>query len=161
MKTTFLFVCIFSIQITSAQDDWRVYDGQTNDDVEELQLLENENSIEENTVEIDTLQEGRVQVNSDPRIDSLVTTLDDNPPAVKGYRVEIFFGQRKDAEKVKSAFLKHYSDWPIYVVWQQPNFKVQIGDFMTKLQAEKAQQEIKSNYPNSYITITQIKISEN
>ena len=153
MKYTLLLVSVFIVQILNAQNDWRVYEGQTVDSTKELQ-------VEESSIFIDTLQEGSVQINSDPRIDSLVSELNESPSEIKGYRVEIFFGQRKDAEKVKSAFLKHYSDWPIYVVWHQPNFKVQIGDFMTKLQAEKAQQEIKSNYPNSYIIITQIKISD-
>jgi hypothetical protein len=96
----------------------------------------------------------------DPRIDTLVRILNNNPPIIKGYRVEIFFGQRKEAEKEKSIFLKNYQDWPIYIVWQQPNFKVQVGNFTTKLQAEKTQQAIKSKYPNTYIAITEIKLDD-
>lgn len=154
MRKTFLLLSLFLVQILNAQNDWRVYDGQLNDSSDVIQSVEN-------SIPFDTLQEGSVLIYNDSRIDSLIIILDDNPSAIKGYRVEIFFGQRKEAERVKSAFLKHYSKWPIYIVWHQPNFKVQIGDFMTKLQAEKAQQEIKSQYPNSYIIITQIKVSEN
>lgn len=142
-----LFILLF--QALLGQDDWRTYSDDSNRERNENSLI-----IEE----LDSIpSEGELIIHSDPRIDSLLSTLDANPPSIKGYRVEIFFGKRKDAENVKSEFLKFYDDWPIYIEWQQPNFKVQIGDFMTKLQAEKAQQDIRSHYPNSYITITEIR----
>lgn len=152
MKQSLIIVCLFIAQIVSAQNDWRLYG--TEKDAKPIDV------VEEEIIEVDSIQEGSVIILADSNIDSLVTLMSEHPPSLKGYRVEIFFGQRKDAEKVKSAFLKNYQQWPIYIVWQQPNFKVQIGDFMTKLQAEKTQQEIKSKYPNSYISITDIKTNE-
>ena len=153
MKYILIVFGLLASQIVNAQNDWRLYGDDTT--VVETSTF----SIEE--VEVaDSVKEGSIVIISDPKIDTLVAVIDKDPPAIKGYRVEIFFGQRKDAEKVKSEFLKSFSDWPIYVVWQQPNFKVQIGDFMTKLQAEKTQQEIKGRYPNSYITITDIKVND-
>lgn len=153
MKYILIVFGLLASQIVNAQNDWRLYGDDTT--VVETSTF----SIEE--VEVaDSVKEGSIVIISDSKIDTLVAVIDKDPPAIKGYRVEIFFGQRKDAEKVKSEFLKSFSDWPIYVVWQQPNFKVQIGDFMTKLQAEKTQQEIKGRYPNSYITITDIKVND-
>jgi hypothetical protein len=152
MKQSLVVVCLLIVQIVSAQNDWRLYGSEKDDSSVEV--------VEEEIVLVDTNQMGSVIILADPKIDSLVSLMNEKPPSLKGYRVEIFFGQRKDAEKVKSEFLKQYQEWPIYVVWQQPNFKVQIGDFMTKLQADKTQQEIKSKYPNSYITITDIKVND-
>lgn len=152
MKQSLVVVCLLIVQSLSAQNDWRLYG--TEKDETSLEV------IEEEIILFDSNQTGSAIILADAKIDSLVSLMDAKPPSIKGYRVEIFFGQRKDAEKVKSEFLKKYQEWPIYVVWQQPNFKVQIGDFMTKLQAEKTQQEIKSLYPNSYITITDIKMNE-
>ena len=149
MKFILSIISILLVQSITAQDNWRIYSDKSDSEVPENQIqLEEEDSV---------ISEGSLTIHSDPRIDSLILSLDANPPSVKGYRVEIFFGKRKDAENVKSEFLKFYDVWPIYIVWQQPNFKVQIGNFMTKLQAEKAQQDIRSHYPNSYITITEIK----
>lgn len=153
MKYLLLTFGFFTFHFVNAQNDWRLYgvDNEGGEDTIEV--------IDE-VIEVEDLLPGSLVIYSDPKIDTLIAVIDKNPPAINGYRLEIFFGQRKDAEKVKSEFLKSYSEWPIYVIWQQPNFKVQIGDFMTKLQAEKAQQEIKGNYPNAYITITDIKVSD-
>lgn len=153
MKLISFIVSILLLQTISAQDDWRLYSDGSNKEVDEKRVEESK--------EVDSLiTEGELTIYSDPRIDSLIASLDASPPSIKGYRVELFFGKRKDAENVKSEFLKFYDEWPIYVVWHQPNFKVQIGNFMTKLQAEKAQHGIRSHYPNSYITITEIKQME-
>ena len=151
MRYSLFLLMFFSIQNLIGQVDWRIYNEQDS-------LLVNENDF----ADFDSLydESGSLIIYSDPRIDSLVNTVDDYPPLIKGYRLEIFFGNRKDAEKVKSEFLKRYDQFPIYIIWQQPNFKVHVGDFMTKLQAEKAQQEIKTAYPNSYIVITEIKMAD-
>jgi len=151
MKYSLLILFILSAQITYSQNDWRVYNDQDS-------LIENVNSTIENDILFDS--EGSVIIYADPRIDSLLSLVAENPPEIKGYRVEIFFGSRKDAEKVKSEFLKNFNQYPIYIIWQQPNFKVHVGNFITKLQAEKAQQEIKHSYPNSYIVITEIKTTD-
>jgi len=152
MKQSLIIVCLFLFQHLNAQNDWRLYGSEKEDTTIAI--------IDEELMFVETYDEGSLTLLADSSIDSLVALMNEHPPSIKGYRVEIFFGQRKDAEQVKSAFLKYYQQWPIYVVWQQPNFKVQIGDFMTKLQAEKTQQEIKSKYPNSYIAITDIKTNE-
>ena len=151
MKYSLLFLFILNTQISYSQNDWRVYNEQNTP-------IENTDTIVENDFILDT--EGSVSIFEDPRIDSLLWIIAENPPEIKGYRVEIFFGNRKDADKVKGDFLKEFDQYPIYIIWQQPNFKIHVGNFLTKLQAEKAQQEIKYAYPNSYIVITEIKATE-
>lgn len=151
MRYSLFLLMFFSIQNVIGQVDWRIYNTQDS-------IVLDENILEEFDTSYDN--NGALIIYSDPRIDSLVNTMDEYPPLLKGYRLEIFFGNRKEAEKVKSEFLKRYDQFPIYIIWQQPNFKVHVGDFMTKLQAEKAQQEIKNGYPNSYIVITEIKMAD-
>ena len=153
MKYLLLIIGIFTFHFVNAQNDWRLY-GVDNESVEDTDLVNDE------VIPVEEIQPGTLVIYSDPKIDTLLAIIDKNPPSINGYRLEIFFGQRKDAERVKSEFLKSYSEYPIYVIWQQPNFKVQVGDFMTKLQAEKTQQEIKGKYPNAYITLTDIKVSD-
>jgi len=152
MKHSLILLSFFLFQFANAQNDWRVYSNEDDTTISSFEY--------QDAYTLKTYSEGNLLVISDPKIDSLILSLDNNPQALKGYRVEIFFGKRKDAEQIRGGFLKNYSDWPIYIVWQQPNFKVQVGNFMTKLQAENTQQAIKSKYPNSYITITEIKQPE-
>lgn len=152
MKHSLILLSFFLFQSAYAQNDWRIYNNEEDTTISSFD--------HQDASTISTYSEGNLLVISDPKIDSLILNFDNDPPVLKGYRVEIFFGKRKQAEQIKSGFLKRYSDWPIYIVWQQPNFKVQVGNFMTKLQAENTQQAIKSSYPNSYITITEIKQPE-
>ena len=151
MRLIFLLIGIFLTSGVFAQNDWRLYSNE--DSIDQKYTSEDTNYQVMDT-------EGNVLVISDQRIDTLVAYLDDNPPLINGYRVQIYFGKRSKAEQKKAAFLKKYSDWPIYIVWQQPDFKVQIGNFMTKIQAEKVQHEIISAYPNAYPIYTKIIFSE-
>lgn len=152
MRLLIFFFSIFTISSVSAQDDWRLYSS------EDSNISQNEKSIDTTLIAQDI--DGNVVIYSDSRIDSLVSYLNDNPPATNGYRVQIYFGNRTGAENRKAEFLRRYSEWPIYIVWQQPDFKVQVGDFMTKIQAEKVQHEIISSYPNAYPIFTKIKFTE-
>ena len=93
MRYSLFLLMFFSFQIVAGQVDWRIYNDQDS-------LVINENTL----AEIDSLynESGSLIIYSDPRIDSLVNTVDEYPPLIKGYSLEIFFGNRKDAEKVKS-----------------------------------------------------------
>jgi hypothetical protein len=151
MRLTLLFTFLFSAVLSFGQEDWRLYAPSTKENIE-LNLLD--------TSDQNQYIEGNITVYSDSRIDSLVSHLDANPPEIKGYRVQVFFGNRNEAENIKAAFLRKFNQWPIYIVWQQPDFKIQVGDFLTKIEAEKVQHEIISSYPNAYPIYTTIKLSD-
>ena len=69
-----------------------------------------------------------------------------------GYRVQIHFGQEKaKALEVKSKFTSENNEAPAYFDYQQPYFKVRVGDFRTKLEAYKFLQEIQNDFPGSFI----------
>lgn len=76
-------------------------------------------------------------------------------PQIQGYRIEIFSesgsGSRNKARKVQSKFEENFTDIPGYVKWQYPNFEVRVGDFRTKLEAEKNLAAIKEVFPFAYI----------
>ena len=96
MKFTLVSLILLLSYSLQAQNDWRVYENDSQE-LDEVALIESDsNSF--------VYKEGHVEVYSDPRIDSLVSHLDKHPVEIKGYRVEIFFGKRKDAENIKSQF---------------------------------------------------------
>jgi hypothetical protein len=80
---------------------------------------------------------------------------------VEGYRVQIFTdagtNAKERANNTLSEFTASFSDIPAYLVYQQPNFKVRCGDFLTKAQARKLQKRIDSQFPGSYIVRDLIK----
>lgn len=83
---------------------------------------------------------------------------------IKGFRVQIYYGSgaesRTLARKVQSDFIKQYPDTPSYLIFQSPNFKIRVGDFRTKLEAEKFLLEIKASFENAFIVKDDIALPE-
>jgi hypothetical protein len=79
----------------------------------------------------------------------------------EGYRVQIFTdagtSAKERANSILTEFNASFSDTPAYLVYQQPNFKVRCGDFLTKAQARKLQKRIDSKFTGSYIVRDLIK----
>ncbi len=76
----------------------------------------------------------------------------------KGYRVQVFLGDRKTAEDTKRTFLQKYPDTPAYLSWLAPNFRLRVGDLRTRLEAEHLLRELKVIYPGSYIVPDEIEM---
>lgn len=69
-----------------------------------------------------------------------------------GYRVQVNFGQnRSDANKVMSDFEAKYPHIPAYMSYQQPYFKVNVGDFRTKMEAYKNLNMLRRDYPGAFV----------
>jgi hypothetical protein len=69
-----------------------------------------------------------------------------------GYRIKIHFGIDKEAaETLRVKFSKSFPDCLTYREYQQPNFVILVGNFKTKLEAFKFLNEIKTEFPQSYI----------
>ena len=78
---------------------------------------------------------------------------------MKGYRVQIHFGQEKaKALDVKSKFMAQHNNIPSYLDYQQPYFKIRVGNFRTKLEAYKLLQEISTEFTGSFIVSDDIEL---
>ncbi len=101
---------------------------------------------------------GKVEVIKDPQIDSLIAKRielnrsSNLGSAVSGFRLQIFSGSdRKIAYEEQARFKSLYPAIKTYISYIQPNYKVRIGDFRTKLDAEKLKDELKKYYPTVFI----------
>lgn len=78
---------------------------------------------------------------------------------MKGYRVQIHFGPEKaKALDVKTKFSTQYQNVPAYLDYQQPYFKIRVGDFRTKLEAYKLLQDITYDFPGAFIVADDIAL---
>lgn len=78
---------------------------------------------------------------------------------MKGYRVQIHFGSEKTkALEVKSKFISQNYKEVAYLDYQQPYFKIRVGDFRTKLEAYKFLQEILGGFPGAFIVSDDIEL---
>jgi len=78
-----------------------------------------------------------------------------------GFRIQIFSAnQRIPANEARSLFLGHYPDISSYLIYQQPNFKVRVGDCRTRLEALKIRELIRKDFPNAFLVRDEIKLPE-
>ena len=100
-----------------------------------------------------TAQTGRVTVVGDVAVDRMVerhVELNSRVKTIPGYRVQIasFSGtnSKTKAFDLRDSFVTDYPDVQAYIVFDEPNFKVKVGDFRTRLEAYAFLQEIKEVY---------------
>lgn len=81
--------------------------------------------------------------------------------SMPGYRVQIYFGAKRDqATEIKNDFNQKFPDIAAYLLYQQPNFKVRVGDCKTRLEAIKILDTIKDTYEVAFIVKDDVKLPE-
>ncbi|HYK76498.1 MAG TPA: SPOR domain-containing protein [Daejeonella sp.] len=99
---------------------------------------------------------GKVEVIKDPKIDSLIARRVElsrsGAISVNGFRVQIFSGtSRQEAYDQQARFQTLYPGVRTYISYEQPNYKVRVGDFRTRLEAEKLMNKLRRFYPALFI----------
>ena len=115
------------------------------------------------TIKIAHAQSGKVEITKDPKIDVLIarrlelTQNGKSAPRIDGFRIQIYSGsERQVAYTELSRFKSIYPQVFTYLNYIQPNYKVQIGDFRTRMEAEKFMNSIKLNFSTAFIFPAQV-----
>ncbi|SDB58274.1 Sporulation related domain-containing protein [Flavobacteriaceae bacterium MAR_2010_188] len=96
-------------------------------------------------------QKGTVTVDQDKDIAKLLEYKKDLK-TIDFFKIQIFSSSnRSEADQVKNSFSSSFGQWPVEVIYDTPNFKAQVGNFRTRLEADRAMQQIKSKYSNAFI----------
>lgn len=108
---------------------------------------------------------GKITYIQSGKIDELLTrkiSLNEKKDGkIKGFRVQIHFGSDRDKSKeIKSKFMQKFNDVGAYEKYEQPNFKIRVGDFRTRLEAYKFLQQVNSEFPSSFIVQDEIEVNE-
>ncbi|MEJ7557324.1 MAG: SPOR domain-containing protein [Pedobacter sp.] len=114
---------------------------------------------------------GRVTIEKDPLIDSLIAKrleLSIAPPkatvsgvlpskpgvivAQMGYRVQVFYGSdRRQVFSQQAMFNGLYPAHNTYITYKQPNYYLRVGDFRTRLDAQRFMNELRPTFPTLFI----------
>lgn len=94
-------------------------------------------------------QQGRVSINQDKKITELLSLKKEiNKEDINNYKILIFEGgKQSEANAIKNNFLEFYPSLDSRVDFETPNFKVYVGNFKTKLEADRFRKNIKKNFP--------------
>ncbi len=76
-----------------------------------------------------------------------------------GYRIQISFSNdRKEAYDNKSKLYKDLPDEKCYVEYEEPYYKLRIGDYATRLEAYDKLRSVISKYPGAFVVRAKVKI---
>lgn len=67
------------------------------------------------------------------------------------YKIQLDFGSRADAEALKLKFQNEFSEWPAEMVYETPNYKIWVGNFSTRLEADIALLKIKKSFTKAMV----------
>lgn len=82
-------------------------------------------------------------------------------PTMPGYRVQIYFGvNRPKAAEVKLDFTQRFPDVAAYLTYQQPNYKVRVGDFVNRFEALRFMKQVEGIYPTVFVVPDDVKLPE-
>jgi len=103
-------------------------------------------------------QRGSVEINTDGNVRkalSAYSKLLSDYPGMEGFRVQIFFNSgnssKQTAMNAKRIFETRFPDIETYISFEEPNYKVRVGNFRTKLDAEGCLKKIAGSYPNAFV----------
>lgn len=67
------------------------------------------------------------------------------------YKIQIFYGANDKARKALSDFKKEFKSLDGTIIFQSPTYKVLVGNFKSRLDAEKNLVDIKKKYPYALV----------
>lgn len=79
----------------------------------------------------------------------------DRVKTIPGFRIQIAslsgVNAKANAFSLKDTFKEAFPGAEVYVIFDEPNFKIKVGDFKTRLEAYAFQQYIKESYPGTIV----------
>jgi len=95
---------------------------------------------------------------SDSRVTALVSkhiAFNEARGSIKGFRIQIFFdsgnNSKSKAISALNEFKSKHSKVGAYLTFQEPNYKVRVGDFRTRMDAQRFLHEIADHYSNAFV----------
>jgi len=112
------------------------------------------------------LSENPVTFVEDSRVKSLVnrcTEYNKSAP-INGFRINIYFqsgnNSRSRAYTTQIAFSERFPNIKSYVSFEEPYFRVNVGNFRTRLEAFATLEKLTSTYPQAYVVRDVLEVKD-
>lgn len=114
------------------------------------------------TLVLSAQKHGTLTIKADSAVAALNEKFIVNAPEQKldGYRIQIYNGNRSTCLQKRSDFLRKFPNITPYTLYESPEYRVQVGDFRTRLEADKYLRKVLPLFPGSFVLKTKIKWPE-
>jgi len=79
-----------------------------------------------------------------------------------GYRIQVFKGSGnmapENAKNIMDEFWEVHPETAAYISFQEPYYRVRVGDFRTRLEALNFMNKIKKTYPSAFVIQSSIEL---
>ena len=108
-----------------------------------LLIVFNSNNL---TAQVTVKQDAKFEqlLNEKRKINTSITTTDK-------YKIQIFYGDSQNARRVLNEFKRNFPPLDGTILFSSPNYKVQVGNFKTKIEADRNRLEIVKKYPDALV----------
>lgn len=99
-------------------------------------------------------QEAKVSVNQDVKFEQLLNEkrkINSSITINDRYKIQIFNGDSENSKKALINFKKENKNMDGTIVFSTPMYKVWVGNFKTRIDAEKNLQLLKKKFPNAFL----------
>lgn len=99
-------------------------------------------------------QDNKVTISQDPKFELLLKEkrkINSSITINDRYKIQIFNGDSENAKKSLINFKKDNKNSDGTIVFNTPTYKVWVGNYKTRIEAERNLNELKKKYPNAFI----------
>jgi len=97
-------------------------------------------------------QEGTVSIEQNPKIDQLVEIYKDANTNSGYYQIQVGFRSSDDAAKrLLDKVEIDFPGWYSTIKFNQPTYRVRLGKFKTKMEAQRRLITVRKKYPNAFL----------
>lgn len=108
---------------------------------------------------------GNIEVIQDPKVDKLIAKhiqINQNKGGIDGFRIQIFSdsgnNSKNQAQAASDEFIAKFPNTDAYLTFKSPNYRVSVGNFRNRMDAQRFLFAITTDYPNAFIISDKINL---
>ena len=99
-------------------------------------------------------QNASITINENKKISEILAlkkNLEAENKLTVGYTIQLYYGELNEANKIIREYRNNFDSWPASIEYETPNYKVWVGSFSSRFEADRTRLEIKDKFPSAFI----------
>jgi hypothetical protein len=99
-------------------------------------------------------QQKNIEINEPEAVKKLISSkrlVNSSNTVNDKYRIQVFYGKNNEANNALSKFKRTYPEIDATIIYSNPSYKVMVGSFKTRLEAERNLLNIKKDFEHALI----------
>ena len=96
-------------------------------------------------------QQGQISIEQDEKITDLIEIYKTSNESSDYYRIQVGFGSYSKAQNLQNNVEQDFPDLPSKIDFDSPTYRVRVGRFQHKLDAERKFKEVRKKYPDAML----------